>query len=180
LTPPETDDVVTVAAPRRLGRVLLILAGLSVCCVVGVCGLVAAVAPSLPELAGCPTATAPVTAPVRDDTARLRELLPALGELRSAHWQVREARPRLCPDIGPMDYIYEAVVVLPVGGAQRLTAGYDFAPAAAPEVPAALAGEVPAAPAWQTSARYDATLAPGARAWLDVATETMFVYYLRG
>jgi len=161
----------------RRAKIAIVLAALSLCCVLGVCAVGASVGPVVFDELSCEP-SAPATTPVYTDPQRLLEVLPEIGEVRSVRWQVREARPHGCPDIGPMDFYLDAVVTLPTGTGQKLQPEYGFAPAEEPDVPEGLRDGLPPAPVWQRSTRYNEHLR--SQAWLDVATDTLVVSHLRG
>jgi hypothetical protein len=157
---------------KRSSVLALVLAGLTALCMVGACLGLAAVGPG--TLLGCNTDPTPAVPTVLDDPKRVAELFPRLGDVRGVHWQIRDARPRTCPDIGPMRYVYDGLVALAAD-----PTGYAFVPAAAPPaIPAGLAPLAPAGARWQTSADFDA--AQGASFWLDPGSHTLYFHVLRG
>jgi hypothetical protein len=96
---------------KRSSLLALVLVGLTVLCVVGVCVGLVGIGPG--ALLGCDVGPTPAGGPpVQDDPGRIAELFPALGPVAVAHWQIRDARPRTCPDVAPMTYGYDGVVTL--------------------------------------------------------------------
>jgi hypothetical protein len=162
----------------RTARIAIIVSAVVLVCTIGTCVVVLTLAPTLTELAGCPTSAQPEMSGVYDDAKRVRQLLPALGEPESAHWRWREVRPRTCPEIAPMDVIFEGFAVLPPDRLAALQAGYPWEPTAAPEVPAELAAHAPAAPAWRRSAAFNS--AAQTLLWLDPASRTAYFTHLQG
>jgi hypothetical protein len=156
----------------------LVVAGIVLLCTVGVCAAGAVIVPQLGEVAGCRTNQAPEASGVQDDPKRVKEILPALGEVTRAHWRWREARPHTCPELGPMDLFYEGFAALPPDRAAAVQAEHPWEPAGAPEVPAELAGYAPPGPAWRRSAAFDT--ATRATIWLDPGSGTVYFSYLRG
>jgi hypothetical protein len=155
---------------KRSSVLALVLVGVTVLCVVGACLGMAAVGPG--ALLGCDTDPTPAVPGVQDDPRRVAELFPRLGPVTAAHWQIRDARPRICPDPAPMTYVYDGLVTLAAD-----PAGYPFTPAAAPAFPAGLAGLAPAHAAWQVSPAYDAAM--GGNLWLDPASRTVYFHTRR-
>lgn len=162
----------------RGARLALVLAAAGLLCTLGLCGAGAVLGPQLAEVAGCRDTGGPAVSSVRDDPGRVREILPPLGDPVAAHWRWRETRPRTCPDLGPMDYIYEGFATLPRERVGALRSAYDWIPTTAPDVPADLAPHAPAAPDWLSSPAFDA--ATHAHVWLDAGSGTVYFTYLRG
>jgi hypothetical protein len=160
---------------RRSSIVALVVVGLTALCVGAVCAGAAALGPG--TILGCDTDPTPAVPTVQDDPRRVAELFPRLlaqvGELRAVHWQVRDARPRTCPDLGPMDYVYDGLAV-----PRTDPVGYAFTPAAAPAIPPGLAELAPGAAAWQTSAAFDAAM--GGKFWFDPGSRTFYFHLLKG
>ena len=156
---------------KRSSIVALVLAALTALCVGVGCVGVAAVGPG--TLLGCETDPTPAVPAVRDDPKRVAELFPKLGEVREVHWQVREARPRTCPDLGPMDYLFDGLVSLAAD-----PAGYTWQPTAAPAIPKGLVELAPRAVAWQVSTDFDAAM--GGSFHLDPDSHTLYFHVLKG
>jgi hypothetical protein len=156
---------------RRSSIVALVVVGLTMLCVGSVCAGAAVIGPG--PILGCDTDPTPAVPTVQDDPHRVAGLFPRLGAVRAAHWQVRDARPRTCPDLGPMDYVYDGLVV-PAAD----PVGYAFTPAAAPAIPPGLAELAPPGAAWQTSAAFDAAMA--GTFWFDPGAHTLYFHLLKG
>jgi hypothetical protein len=152
---------------KRSSVLALVLVGLTLLCVVLGCAGVAALGPG--TLLGCSADPAPAVPTVQDDPKRVASLLPRLGLVTSAHWQVRDARPRTCPDWAPMRYVYDGLVTLPAE-----PAGYPFTPGPAPDIPSGLRELAPPAAAWQRSPQFDAAV--GATLYYDVPTRTVYFH----
>jgi hypothetical protein len=145
-------------------------------CTVGVCAAGAALGPQIATVVGCKE-PGPYVSGVQEDAKRVREILPVIGEPSSVRWRWREARPRTCPDLGPMRYVYEGFAVLAPERLTALRTGYSWSPAMAPDVPAVLAPLGPTAPAWRRSAALDA--AARGSLWLDEPSRTVYFTYVR-
>jgi hypothetical protein len=156
---------------KRSSIVALVVVGLTALCVGAVCLGATAIGPG--TILGCDTDPTPAVPTVQDDPRQVAELFPRLGAVRAAHWQIRDARPRTCPDLGPMDYLYDGLVV-PAAD----PVGFVFTPAAAPAIPPGLAELAPSGASWQTSAAFDA--ATGAKFWWDPASHTLYFHVLKG
>jgi hypothetical protein len=171
----------------KRNRALLITAT-AVVVTVAVCAVGLVIAVRLPGLAGCEEGP-PYVSAVQADARRLAGLIPELavapspassgpaGGFVSVHYRWREARPRTCPDLGPMDHYYEGFAVLAPERAQALRTAYTWTDAVLPTVPAELAQYSPPGAAWQRSADLDA----GSRAdvWLDRGSDTVYFSLLR-
>jgi hypothetical protein len=142
---------------------------------------VARLVPDILSLSGCVNATAPAVSAVSTDTAKVSTLFPRLDATQAVHWQSREARPRTCPDIGPMDYFYEGLVVLRPDAATTYRTAYQWTPAA-PDIQPALRQYAPVNADWrQSRAFHDSVAGPGdlsSRFFLDVGSAT--VYFTTG
>jgi hypothetical protein len=149
-----------------------------VCAAVSCVGLVT-ILPDALSLGGCVNATAPATSPVSTDAARVAKLFPRLGPVEKVHWRSSEVRPRSCPDIGPMDYVYEGVVVL---RADTTLPYREPCAAAAPEIPQPLRGYAPAGVAWrECPALHDAIAgAADVRSHFFVDAGSRTVYFRTG
>ena len=145
----------------RSTKIALVVSGLTLLCVVGVCGAAVAARTALPSLMGCKDATAPTVSSVVDRPEHIRELFPKLGSVTAVHWQEREARPRTCPEIGPMDYILSGFAVLAPETATEYRQRYTWTAATAPEVPADLRTFAPTSPQWTSSADFDRDISGG-------------------
>jgi hypothetical protein len=155
---------------RRSSLIALVLAGLTTLCVVIACTGIAAVGPG--SLLGCETG--PTPAPTLQDAPKrvaslFPRLFPQLGDVRGVHWQVRDARPRTCPDLAPMSRVYDGLLSLAAD-----PTGYGWRPATPPPIPPGLAELAPSGARWQTSADLDA--ATGARFWLDPGSHTLYFH----
>jgi hypothetical protein len=156
---------------KRSSLVALVLAGLTALCVVAGCVGAFGVGPG--TLLGCETDPTPKVPAVQDDPRRVASLFPRLDGVRAARWQVRDARPRTCPDLAPMSYVYDGLISLSAD-----PAGYTFAPsAAAPAIPPGLAELAPAGARWRVSADFDT--ATGGSFWLDPGSHTLYFHALR-
>jgi hypothetical protein len=156
---------------KRSSIVALVVVGLTALCVGAVCLGATAIGPG--TILGCDTDPTPAVPTVQDDPHRVAELFPRLGAVRAAHWQVRDARPRTCPDLGPMDYVYDGLVV-PAAD----PAGFVFTPAAAPAIPPGLTELAPPGAAWQVSAAFDSAM--GGKFWFDPGSHTLYFHLLKG
>jgi hypothetical protein len=107
---------------------------------------------------------------VSTDADRVAKLFPALGPVTGAHWQSREARPRTCPDIGPMDYVYEGIVTL---AAPIDRSRYVWQPASL-SIAAALSAYAPPNAQWRESRDFNDAIAPSARFYLDDGSDTVY------
>jgi hypothetical protein len=159
-------------------RIALVVAAVVLLCTLGLCSAGAVLAPQLAEVAGCRASAGPDVSGVQDDPKRVRDVVPLLGEPVAAHWRWREARPRTCPDIGPMDYIYEGFAVLVRDRVEALRSSYGWSPSAAPDVPPELAPHGPGAPEWLRSTAFDAEV--HGQVWLDPGSATVYFTYVRG
>ena len=143
----------------RNTKIALVVSGLTLLCVVGVCGAAIAVRTALPSVMGCTDATKPTVSSVVDRPEHIKELFPKLGPLTAVHWQEREARPRTCPEIGPMDYILTGFAVLAPETATDYRQRYTWTAATPPDVPADLRAFAPASPQWTFSDDFDRDIA---------------------
>jgi hypothetical protein len=153
------------------------VAAVAVLCTAGTCGTITWLSPELADVAGCPRTIRVAVSGVQDDVHRIQAVLPGLGDVEAVHYRWREARPRTCPDLGPMDLYYEGFAVLSAPRAAELRAAYPWAPADGPAVPAELAPFAPPNPAWQRSAAADTALDGTYR--LDANSPTVYFTYLR-
>ncbi len=153
-------------------RLALVFAALAVVCGGAVCFAAARIMPALLGLDCTPATTASVS-PVYTDRTTVTRLFPRLGPFADAHWQIREARPRTCPDIGPMDLVTEGSVTLGAQTAAVYRGGYPWAPVASLEIPAALREFVPAGASWVHSREFDAAIGPG-RFYADTGSATLY------
>lgn len=153
----------------RRARIALIISGLVVFALVAVCVVVSSLGSTMSLAFGCTAATAPVTGGVVAQPARVHELLPKLAPVTGAHWQDRELRVRLCPDVGPMTHETSGFAVLAVGD----RAGYSWASASPPDVPEDLRRFAPAAPEWTDSPAFDTAMGSGTFRF-DRASGTLF------
>jgi hypothetical protein len=159
----------------RSSKVAVVVAALAVFCAAGAVVIAIQLAPALTGLAGCEDATAPVVSEVRDDAKRVGELFTKLGEFTATHWQVREARPRTCPEFGPMDYVYSGFVTLAPATIEAYRRDHQWAGAEPPDVPPDLRRYIPAAPTWQRSATFDEAVAGAGPVFLlDAASATLY------
>jgi hypothetical protein len=156
---------------KRSSIVALVVVGLTALCVGAVCLGATAIGPG--TILGCDTDPTPAVPTVQDDARQVAELFPRLGEVRTVHWQIRDARPRTCPDLGPMDYVYDGLVV-PAAD----PAGSIFTPSAAPAIPPGLAELAPPGARWQVSGAYDAAI--GGKFWFDPGSHTLYFHVLKG
>jgi hypothetical protein len=156
---------------KRSSIVALIVVGLTALCVGAVCLGATAIGPG--AIFGCDTDPTPAVPTVQDDPHQVAELFPRLGAVRAVHWQIRDARPRTCPDLGPMDYVYDGLVV-PAAD----PSGFVLAPAAAPAIPPGLAELAPRSASWQTGAAFDAAM--GGSFWFDPGSHTLYFHVLKG
>jgi hypothetical protein len=161
---------------KRSSVVALVVVGLTALCVGAVCLGATAIGPG--TILGCDTDPTPAVPTVQDDPHQVAELFPRLvphlGEVRTVHWQIRDARPRTCPDLGPMDYVYDGLVV----PAADPVAGFAFAPAGAPAIPPGLAELAPPGAAWQVSGAFDTAM--GGKFWFDPGSHTLYFHLLKG
>jgi hypothetical protein len=158
----------------------VILAASAVVCGLGVWLTVAKVAPDL-ITADCTRGPSipPTVSPVKDDVAKVKELMPQLGAVEQAHYEVRDSRPTYCPErvTVPMDHYYEGFAVVSAASVDALRTGHVWGPAIPPDVPAALAKYAPANAAWLSNSEH--FIGTGhADAWLDPASRTVFFRYL--
>jgi hypothetical protein len=165
---------------RRSSKIAVAVAAVAVFCAAGAAVVAIQLVPALTGLAGCEDATTPVAGEVRDDVKRIGELFPKLGEVASAHWQAREARPRTCPEFGPMDYVYSGFVELVPATLAAYRRAHTWTSADAPDVPEDLRKFAPAAPSWQHSATFDQAIAGAAPVFrLDSASGTLYFNAIR-
>jgi hypothetical protein len=150
---------------RRIPKIALVVAGLTLIVVLGVVVAAVVLGPALPAAVGCPDAAQPTVGGVVDRPQRVRELFPRL-DITAAHWQDREAVPRTCPPVAPMRYITTGFIDV-----QNLTL-YRWEPAKPPDVPQALAPWAPRSPQWTWSPAFDAEM--GATFERDAASATLF------
>jgi hypothetical protein len=143
----------------RNARLALAFAALAVLCGGAVCVAAVQIGPALVGM-DCEPSQTPSVSPVYTDATAVARLFPRLGPFEEAHWQTREARPRTCPDIGPMDYIKEGVVTLRAETAAGYRTGYAWTPAT-PQIPATLAVFAPAGARWVHSHELDTAIGPG-------------------
>jgi hypothetical protein len=141
----------------RKARIALLISGLVVFALLAVCVVVSSLGSTMSIAFGCTAATAPVVGSVVQQPARVHELLPKLAPVTGAHWQDRELRVRLCPDVGPMTHETSGFAVLAVGD----RTGYTWQPASPPDVSEDLRRFVPAGAAWTDSPAFDAAMGPG-------------------
>jgi hypothetical protein len=156
---------------KRSSIVALIVVGLTALCVGAVCLGATAIGPG--AIFGCDTGPTPAVPTVQDDPHQVAELFPRLGAVRAVHWQIRNARPRTCPDLGPMDYVYDGLVV-PAAD----PVGFVFAPAPAPAIPPGLAELSPPGATWQVSTAFDSAM--GAKFWREPGSHTLYFHVLKG
>jgi hypothetical protein len=130
----------------RPAKLALLVTAAVVACVAAACGVATALKDWVPGLAGCADPTRATRTAVFAEPARVEQLYPQLGPLRSVHWQEREARPRMCPEIRPMDYEMDGLAVIADSRAAELAA--SGSPAAVPEIPADLRPFAPPSPHW--------------------------------
>ena len=125
----------------RPAKIALLITAAVVACVAAACGVATALKDWVPGLAGCADPTRPTRTAVFTEPARIEQLYPQLKPIRSVHWQEREARVRQCPEIGPMDYEMNGLVV---------TAASLTGPPVAkdPDIPADLRPFAPPSPHW--------------------------------
>jgi hypothetical protein len=151
---------------------------LGVVCAGVLCVGVLRVVPDVLDLGGCVNATAPAVSSVSTDATRVARLFPGLGPVRAVHWQSREARPRTCPEVGPMDYFYEGVVELRPEAVDR---SYRWM-ASTPDLMPALRQYAPPNPAWQQSHEFHDAVAGAADTssffYVDLDSATM--YFITG
>jgi hypothetical protein len=155
----------------RTAKIALLITAAVTACVIAGCGVALALRDWVPGLAGCAEVTKPTKTAVITEPARIEQLFPQLKPIRSVHWQEHEARPRSCPEIGPMDYVMNGFAVITEARAAELAAAAPAtAPSAlpAPDVPVDLRPFAPAAASWQ---------AIGAGLLLERASAT--VYFTR-
>jgi len=155
----------------RNAKLVLAFAVLAVVCGGAACFAAVQIAPALVGLS-CEPSQTPSVSPVYTDTTTVARLFPKLGAFQEAHWQTREARPRTCPDIGPMDYVKEGVVTLLPETAQQYREGYLWS-FETPEIPPALAGFAPAGARWSHSQQFDAMIGTG-RFYVDPVSPALF------
>jgi hypothetical protein len=164
----------------RRTRIAIVVAAIAVFCAAGAVVVAIQLAPTLTGLAGCEDATAPAVSEVRDDAKRVGELFPRLGEFTATHWQFREARPRTCPEFGPMDYVYSGFVTLAPATLEAYRRDHKWAAADAPDVPPDLREYAPGAPNWQRSTTFDQAVAGAAPVFrLDAASGTLYFNMIR-
>ncbi|MGI5246942.1 hypothetical protein [Dactylosporangium sp. CA-139066] len=130
----------------RPAKIALLITAAVIACVAAACGVATQLKDWLPGLAGCADPTKPTKTAVFTEPARIEQMYPRLKPIRSVHWQEREARPRQCPEIGPMDYEMNGLVVTDQATATSLAAAAT--PASAPDIPADLRPFAPPAPHW--------------------------------
>jgi hypothetical protein len=152
---------------KRSSVLALVLAGLTALCVVAACAGLVGVGPGV--LLGCDVEATRAVPPVQDDPGRVASLFPRLGPVVSARWQIRDARPRTCPQVAPMTYEYDGLVTLAAD-----PAGYAFTPSAPPSIPPGLAELAPTGASWQTSAPFDTDLRGTFH--LDPSTHTLYFH----
>jgi hypothetical protein len=150
-------------------RIALVISGLVVMALLAVCVVVSSLGSTTSVAFGCTAETAPVVGGVVQQPQRVHELLPALGPISDAHWQDRELRVRLCPDVGPMTHETSGFVVLAAADRTR----YVWQPATAPDVPEDLRRFAPIDPQWTDAAAFDAEMGPGTFRF-DRASGTLF------
>jgi hypothetical protein len=155
----------------RNARLALVFAALTVLCGGAVCFAAVRIAPVLLGL-DCEPSQTPSVSPVYTDTVAVSRRFPRLGPIEQAHWQSRQARPRTCPDIGPMDYITEGLVTLEPQTAAGYRRDHSWTPAT-PEIPAALAASVPAGARWTHSQDFDAAMGTGTF-YADAGSATLY------
>jgi hypothetical protein len=152
-----------------------------VVCAGVVCFGVARLVPDVLSLGGCVNATAPAVSAVSTDAAKVSTLFPQLTGVQAVHWQSRESRPRTCPDIGPMDYFYEGLVVMRPDAAVTYRTGYGWAPAA-PDIRPALRQYAPGNADWRQSRGFHDAVAGAADVssyfFVDLGSGT--VYFTTG
>jgi hypothetical protein len=175
----------------KRNRALLITATAVVLGIV-VCAVGFVIALRIPGIAGCEDGP-PYVSAVQADAQRVATLIPQLAAapvtgpspapsgtvapVVSAHYRWREARPRTCPDLGPMDHYYEGFALLAPAQAQALRAAYTWTDAVLPTVPAELAQYSPPGAAWRRSADLEA--GSRAKVWLDQGSDTVYFSLLR-
>jgi hypothetical protein len=164
----------------------LLITGIAVLCAVVLCGAGLVIAQRIPGIAGCEEGP-PYVSAVQEDVEKIAGTVPDLAEAPSAspdgrgiastHYRWREARPRTCPDLGPMDYYYEGFAVLTAARAAALRTRYTWSSDTAPDVPAQLSQYAPPGAVWQRSTDLEA----GGRAqiWLDRGSDTVYFSYLK-
>jgi hypothetical protein len=155
----------------------LLITGVAVLFGVAMCVVGAVIANRIPGIAGCDERPPFVSGP-QDDADRVAELMPALGQVTAAHYRFRDARPRVCPEVGPMTTYYEGFATLAPDRAAALRTGYRWTPARAPDVPDELEEHAPVDAAWQRSAQLDTE--SRAEIWFDHGSGTVYFSYLRG
>jgi hypothetical protein len=152
----------------RTAKIALVVTGFTLLCVLGVVVAAVVLGPSLPAAIGCPDAAQPTVAGVVSSPQRVKELFPELGDIVAAHWQVREAVPRTCPQAAPMRYITTGIIVIQA----KALESYLWQPAEPPDVPPALAPWAPRSPQWTSSRAFDAAI--GGTFTRDAASGTLF------
>jgi hypothetical protein len=151
-----------------------------VLCGGAVCAGAAALVPAALDLGGCVPGTVPASSAVRGDAAPIRRLLPRLGDFDSVHWQVRDVRPRLCPPVGPMDQVYEGLVVLAAPTAQEYRRRYRWTPVV-PDIGPALRAHAPAGAQWLGSAELTGEILGGRGSLaVDLDSGTLHFVYRSG
>jgi hypothetical protein len=165
----------------RSAKIAILVSAVVLVCLAGTCVGVLAFGPGLPTLFGCRDAATPAVGPLRDTPDRVRQMYPKLEGVTAAHWQVREAVPRTCPDIGPMDYRTNGFVVLSADRVASYRAAFTWSPADAPDVPADLRPFAPASPRWEASDAFDREIAGDNSTFvLDPSTGTLYFTHQTG
>ncbi|GAA4246919.1 hypothetical protein [Dactylosporangium darangshiense] len=131
----------------RPAKIALFVTAAVIACVVAACGVASVFKDWVPGLAGCADPTKPTKTAVFTEPARIRQMYPELEPIQSVHWQEHEARPRACPEIGPMDYEMNGLVVVTDAKAAELST--TASPAPSPDIPEDLRPFAPPSPQWQ-------------------------------
>jgi hypothetical protein len=164
----------------RKSKIAIVVAAVAVFCAAGAVVVAIQLVPALTGLAGCEDATTPVVGEVRDDTKRVGELFPKLGEVTGTHWQSREARPRTCPEFGPMDYVYSGFVTLAPAALEAYRRDHTWEDAPTPDVQPDLLQYAPPNAKWQRSGTFDQAIASVTPVFLlDAVSGTLYFSAIR-
>jgi hypothetical protein len=147
----------------RTAKLALLITAACAACVIAACGVALALRDWVPGLAGCPDPTKPPKSAIFTDPIQIEQRYPQLKPIQSVHWQVREARPRSCPEIGPMDYVTDGLAVLTPAQVAALPAVAGTAPPL--DIPDDLRPFTPPGPQWRSI---------GAELWLDPPSATVY------
>jgi hypothetical protein len=120
-------------------------------------------------------------AKVHTELAPLRKIWPQLGDVQQAHWingPLREEDDRQITVPGPVDYFFEAVLVMAPADVSRLTSQYHFTPATIQPVPPKSLTPFASDGPWVTSPAADSALTASSHWYseLYLRTESRLVY----